>query len=59
MAGPMGLKLGVLIEGMRENVLAKEFFGSVNIHQDQVGGPQVPLLGHGDEIETSNLVCRL
>ena len=55
----MGLKLGVLIEGMRENVLAKEFFGSVNIHQDQVGGPQVPLLGHGDEIETSNLVCRL
>ena len=54
MAGPSGLKLGVLIEGMWENVLAKEFFGSVNIHQGQVGGPQVPLLGHGDEIETPN-----
>ena len=40
---------------MGENVLAKKFFGSVNIHQDQVGGPQVPLLGHGNEIETPNL----
>ena len=45
MAGPSGLKLGVLIEGMCKNVLVKEFFGSANIHQDQVGGPQVPLLG--------------
>ena len=44
-----------MIEGMQENVLAKEFFGSVNIHQGQVGGPQVPLLGHGNEIETPNL----
>ena len=26
MAGPRGLKLGMLIEGMWENVLAKEFF---------------------------------
>ena len=43
---------------MRENILAKECFGSVNIHQDQVGGPQVPLLGHGDEIETPNWACR-
>ena len=57
MAGPSGLKLGVLIEGMWENVLAKKFFGSVNVHQGQVGGPQVPLLGHGDEIETPNWVC--
>ena len=56
MAGPSKLKLGVLIEGMWENVLAKEFFGSV--HQGQVGGPQVPLLGHGDEIETPNWACR-
>ena len=55
MAGPSGLKLGGLVEDMWENVLAKEFFGFVNIHQGQVGGPQVPLLGHGDEIETSNL----
>ena len=54
MAGPRGPKLGVLIEGMCLNDLAKEFFGSVNIHQGQVGGPQVPLLGHGDEIETPN-----
>ena len=58
MAGPSQLKLGEMIEGMQENVLAKEFFGSVNIHQDQVGGPQVPLLGHGDEIETTNWACR-
>ena len=26
--------------------------------QGQVGGPQVPLLGHGDEIETPNWACR-
>ena len=51
MAGPSELKLGGMIEGMCENVLAKKFFGSVNIHQDQVGGPQVPLLGNGDEID--------
>ena len=57
MAGPSGLKLGVLIEGMQENVLAKKFFGSVNVHQGQVGGPQVPLLAHGDEIETQNWAC--
>ena len=25
--------------------------------QGQVGGPQVPLLGHGDEIETPNWAC--
>ena len=58
MVGPSGLKLGVLIEDMWENVLAKEFFESINVHQGQVGGPQVPLLVHGDEIETPNLVCR-
>ena len=29
MAGSIGLKLGELVEGMQENVLAKEFFGSV------------------------------
>ena len=37
MDGPSGLKLGVLIEDMWENVIAKEFFGSVNILQGQVG----------------------
>ena len=26
MAGPMGLKLGGMIEGMQENILTKEFF---------------------------------
>ena len=26
--------------------------------QDRVGGPQVPILGHGDSIETSNWACR-
>ena len=25
--------------------------------QGQVGGPQVPLLGHGGEIETQNWAC--
>ena len=38
--------------------LAKEFFGSVNIHRGQVGGPQVPLLEHGDEIETQDWACK-
>ena len=58
MAGPRGLKLGGLVEGIREIVLAKKFFGSVNIHQDQVSGQQVPLLSHGDEIEIPNWACR-
>ena len=54
MAGPIGLKLGGMVEGMQENVLAKEFFGSVEVGRGQVGGPQVPLLGHGDDKETPN-----
>ena len=29
-------------------------FGSVNVNQVQVGGPQVPLLDRGDDIETPN-----
>ena len=58
MAGPRGLKLGELVEGMVKNIFAKKIFGSVNMHQDQVDGPQVPLLGHGDEIETTNWACR-
>ena len=40
MAGPMGLKLGGMVEGMGENVLAKEFFGSDEVDRGQVGGPQ-------------------
>ena len=54
MAGPIELKLGVLIENSEENVLVKKFFVSTNIHRGQVGGPQVPLLDHLDEIETPN-----
>ena len=54
MAGPMGLKVCGMVEGMCENVLAKEFFGSVNVDWGQVGGPQVPLLGRGDDKETQN-----
>ena len=54
MAGPFGLKLGGMVEGIAENVLAKEFFGSVEVDQVQVSGPQVPLLGRGDDKETPN-----
>ena len=43
-----------MVEDMRENVLEKEFFGSLNIDQVQVRGPQVPLLGRGDDKETPN-----
>ena len=39
---------------MQENILAKEFFGSVEADRGQVGGPQVHLLGHGDDKETQN-----
>ena len=56
--GPIGLKLGGMIKGMQENVLAKEIFGSVNVERGQVGGPHVPLLGCGDDKETPNWTCR-
>ena len=58
MAGRIRLKLGGMVEGMGENVLAKEFFGSVNIDFGRVGGPQVPLLGRGDDLETPYWACR-
>ena len=54
MAGPIGLKLGGMVEDMFQNVLAKEFFGSVEVDRGQVSGPQVPLLGHGDDKEIPN-----
>ena len=57
MAGPMGLKLGGMVEGIGENVLAKKFFGSVKVDRGQVGQPQVPVLGHRDDKETPNLAC--
>ena len=57
MAGPIKLKLGGMVEGMCENVLAKEFFGSVEVDRSQVSGPQVPLLGRWDDKETPNWAC--
>ena len=47
-----------MIEDGLQNDLAKEFFGSVNIDQGQVGRPQVPLLHHGEDLETQNWACR-
>ena len=35
-AGQIELKLGGMIKGMQENVLAKEFFGSVEVDRGQV-----------------------
>ena len=54
MAGPIKLKLGGMIKGIWENVLAKEFFGSVKVDRGQVSGPEVPLLGRGDDKEIQN-----
>ena len=51
---PIRLKLGRMIKGMHENVPKKEFFGSVDVDRGQVSGPQVPLLGRGDDKETQN-----
>ena len=56
MAGWIELKLGGMIEGMGENDLAKEFFGSVEVDRGQVSGPQVPLLCLG-MTETPNWAC--
>ena len=47
-----------MVEDMQENVLAKKFFGSVNVDWGQVGGPQVPLPGRGDDKETPNWARR-
>ena len=58
MAGPTKLKIGGMVEGLGENVLAKEFFGSVKVDRGQVGWPQVPLLGCGDDLETPYWACR-
>ena len=51
---PIRLKLGRMIKGMHEDVPKKEFFGSVDVDRGEVGGPQVPLLGHGNEVESPN-----
>ena len=52
MLGWIRLKLGGMVEDMWQNVLAKESFASVEVDRGQVGGPQVPLLGRGDDKET-------
>ena len=39
---------------MWDNILMKEFFGSIEVDQGQVSGPQVPLLGRRDDKETQN-----
>ena len=54
MLGPIGLKHGRMIECMHENVPKKKFFVSVDVDGGEVGGPQVPLLGCGDDRETQN-----
>ena len=51
MDGPIGLKICGMVEDKWENVLAKEYFGSVEVDRGQVGGPLVPLLGHGDDFD--------
>ena len=52
LAGQIRLKLGGMVEGMGENILAKECFGSVEVDWGQVSAPQVPLIGRGDDKET-------
>ena len=54
MAEPIKLKLGGMVEGIEENVLAKKFFGFIEVDRGQVSGPQVPLLGRKDDKETPN-----
>ena len=49
MARRIKLKLGGVIKDMCENVLAKKFFGSIEVDRGRVHGPQVPLLCRGDD----------
>ena len=45
------LKLG---QGHAGDHTCKGIFLSINVDRGQVGGPQVPLLGHGDDKVTQN-----
>ena len=54
MAGPIWVKLSGIEEGHSVHVLGQEKFCQAG--QDQVGEQQVPLLGHGVDQETCNLV---
>ena len=58
MAAPGSPKLTGCVECMSQMALAKDFFPYVNIHQEQVGVPQIPLLGHWDTITTPYLAGR-
>ena len=52
MAGPEKPKVTGCVEGMGDMALQPK--KTLKGGQDQVGVPQVPLLGHGDAIETQN-----
>ena len=54
MAGPIWVKLSGIEEGHSVHVLGQEKFCQGG--QDQVGEQQVPVLGHGVDQETCNLV---
>ena len=58
MAAPGSPKLTGCVECMSQMALAKDFFPYVNIHQEQVGVPQIHLLGHWDTITTPYLAGR-
>ena len=56
MAGPIWVKLSGIEEDHSVHIPQPIFFCQVG--QDQVGEHQVPLLGHGVDQETCNLVSR-
>ena len=46
-------------DGTFGHEMANDEFGQhLQGDQGQVGGPQVPLLGHGNEVESPDWVCR-
>ena len=46
-------------DGTSGREIANDEFGQhLQGGQGQVGGPQVPLLGHGNEIKSPNWACR-
>ena len=56
MGGPDRPKILGSARGMCPKVVHQIFFEKV--HLGKVGGPHVPLLDHGDEIETLNWACK-
>ena len=46
-------------DGTSGHEMANDEVGQhLQVGQGQVGGPQVPLLGHGNEIKSPNWACR-